>query len=100
MLQRKNTQALIWFGTNEANRSRFSAKVYLIGVRGKDLYVRWGSADLIGRKVKPLWLQSRIWRYATNADAIDALALKVNLKLGKGYERASRGIATGLTALL
>lgn len=99
-MARKNTQALIWFGQNEANQSRFSSKVYLIGVRGADLYARWGSADLRGRKVQPRWLQSRSWRYPTNAAAIAALKDIVDSKLVKGYERAPRGVATGLTALL
>jgi len=97
--QRTNTQALIWFGRNEANQSRLSSKVYLIAVRGKKLHVRWGSADLAGRKVQPHYLQSRCWSYPSYTEAIEALEATVQFKLSKGYERAPRGISAGLTAL-
>jgi len=97
--RRTNTKALIWFGRNKANQSHLSSKVYLIAVRGNKLYVKWGAADLAGRKVRPRYLQSRSWRYASHAEASQALEATVEHKLSKGYERAPRGIAAGLTAL-
>ena|ERR1700681_1636273 len=98
-MKRMNTKALIWFGRNEARQSRLSSKIYLIAVRGKKLFAKWGAADLAGRKVQALYLNSKSWKYDSHEEAAAALEATVEEKLRRGYELAPRGISCGLTAL-
>jgi len=97
-MRRVNTKALIWFGRNDARQSRLSCKVYLVAVRGKRLFAKWGAADLKGRKVHALYLNGKNWKYESHDDAAVALEATVENKLRKGYELAPRGISRGLTA--
>ena len=98
-MQRANTKSLIWFGRNSANQSHLSSKVYMLAVRGKRLYTRWGAADLIGRKVQPVYLQSKSQTYWSHGAAVEAFEAILEAKLRNGYELAPRGMSNGLTAL-
>jgi hypothetical protein len=98
-MKRVNTRALIWFGRNGSNQSNLSSKVYLLAVRGKRVYAKWGAADLVGRKIQPLYLQGKEWRLSSHRDAVEVFEAILDSKIRRGYERAPRGMSAGLTAV-
>jgi predicted DNA-binding WGR domain protein len=98
-MKRLNTRTLIWFGRNSANQSNLSSKVYMVAVRGRHVHTKWGAANLVSRRIEPLYLQSSEHRYPSHQDAVAAFDAILASKLSRGYERAPRGIAAGLSAV-
>src|SRR5688572_9997282 len=77
-------------GKNLANVSGVSWKLWKIERAGRSLTTWWGSAKLVSRCVVPSGaLQSKTWRFTSEADAKISEAERIKEKLDGGYERSS-----------
>lgn len=82
---------LYFMGTNSANISKVSWKLWKIERKGREVTVWWGPATIVKRKVKPAnTLQSKAWRFRTEDAAKQDQARRIKEKLNKGYERKPR----------
>jgi hypothetical protein len=88
---------LFFMGRNDANRSGVSWKVWQITRSGRTVTARWGPALVIGRKIRPVGaLQSKSWTFKSTREAIEELKLRLEHKLGQGYQSSPRGRYLGV----
>lgn len=81
-------ETLVWLGSNPANVSGVSYKVYQAKVCGSKITATWGPVSVVKRQVVRGWVQTNIKEYNSPALAQRAFDTLLESKYRKGYTRA------------
>ena len=82
---------LFFTGRNPKNVSGLSWKIWKIEQKGRAVTAWWGPVDVVGRKITPAArLQSKTWRFRTEALAKEDAGRRLTQKLNRGYEKKPR----------
>jgi hypothetical protein len=81
-------QTFVYMGENAQNASGVSWKVWKIQRKGRVLQVWWGPAEVVKRRIWPVYLQTVLWRHATPEKAQADEKSRIQAKLKSGYKRS------------
>jgi hypothetical protein len=81
-------KVFFYMDQNPNNKSGVSWKMWKINRIGREVTVWWGPATVVRRRPQPVnTLQSKTWRFRTEAQAKEDAQRRIDEKLSKGYKK-------------
>jgi len=82
-----------YMGPNPDTKSKVSWKMWKIERKGRTITVWWGPAIVVNRKItKSGSLQSKSWKYSSEAAAKEDELSRIQSKISSGYKKKDRSI--------